>query len=294
MNRKLWRFAAALLPVCFLSAQQPAQDPPQDPPQAPQQSPQTLPQATREGFRQPSPEFMRKITEQRKSMIAHATAINDLAGHIQSLDDARKLVDLVAAEFSKELPPKWVTHSLRERIARAEYESAADPGALIPEEHVADAWNDFAEKIGAPQETLVNAAEIHYLRDAQYVSASLVWVRYEQDIWTIPGVFALGPDGKVASGSRALEAIRLLWLLGNNMDDFSGVHAAAQKGVLLSDRLRQPQKPPAPGQEQRSYATFHLAPPKPVEQAAARYVHEHGVFALDRAIVSLLKNLLAG
>jgi hypothetical protein len=279
MNRKLWRFAAALLPVCFLSAQQPPQD---------------TPQATHKGFQQPSPEFIRQITEQRKRMIAHATAINDLAGRIQSLDDARKLVDLVAAEFSKELPPKWVTHSLRERIARAEYESAADPGALIPEEHVADAWNDFAEKIGAPQETLVNAAEIHYLRDAQYVSASLVWVRYEQDIWTIPGVFALGPDGKVASGSRALEAIRLLWLLGNNMDDFSGVHAAAQKGVLLSDRLRQPQKPPAPGQEQRSYATFHLAPPKPVEQAAARYRRDHGVFALDRAIVSLLKNLLAG
>jgi hypothetical protein len=294
MNRKLWRFAAALLPVCFLSAQQPAQDPPQDPHQAPQQSPQTPPQATREGFRQPSPEFMRKITEQRKSMIAHATAINDLAGHIQSLDDARKLVDLVAAEFSKELPPKWVTHSLRERIARAEYESAADPGALIPEQHVADAWNDFAEKIGAPQETLLNAAEIHYLRDAQYFSASTIWIRYEKDIWTIPGVFALGPDGKVANGSRALEAIRLLWLLGNETEDFSGIHAAAQKGILVSDRFRQPEKPPAPGQAQSSFSVARMEGPNPVQQAALHYRRDHGVFALDRAIVSLLKNLLAG
>ena len=280
MNLKRWHCAAALLPICLLSAQQP--------------SPQAPPPANRPGFVQPNPEVLRQISERRQRTRAEATAINDLAGRIQSLDDARKLVDLVAAEFSKELPPKWVTHSLRERIARAEYESAAEPGALIPEQHVADAWNDFAEKIGAPQETLVNAAEIHYLRDAQYVSASLVWVRYEQDIWTIPGVFALGPDGKVASGSRALEAIRLLWLLGNQTEDFSGIHTAAQKGVLLSDRLRQPQKPPAPGQEQRSYATFHLAPPKPVEQAAARYRRDHGVFALDRAIVSLLKNLLAG
>lgn len=221
MNGKFWRFASVLLPICFLSAQEP--------------SPQNPNQSNRPAFRQPSPEAMRRIVEVRQRMKEHSIAINELAVHIQSLDDARKLVDLVANEFSDEMSPKGATRSIRERIARVEYESAADPGALIPEQHIADAWNDFVEKIGAPQETMLNGPEIHYLRAGQYISARLSWVRGEQQIWTIPDIIALGPDGKVANGSRALEAIRLLWLLGNNFDDFSRIHAEAQKGILLSE-----------------------------------------------------------
>ena len=170
MNRKFWRFAAALLPICFLSAQEPA-------PQNPNQS-------SHPAFRQPSPEAMRHMVEVRQRMAEHSIAINDLAGHIQSLDDARKLVNLVSNEFSDELPSKWATRSIRERIARAEYESAADPGALIPEQHIADVWNDFVERIGAPQETMLNAAEIHYLRDGQYVTARFAWARDQKQIWT--------------------------------------------------------------------------------------------------------------
>jgi hypothetical protein len=278
MNVKRWRFAVALLPICFISAQQPG-------PQSPQQG-------DHKDFQGPSPEAMRQITELRRRMHDHAIAIDDLAGRIQSLDDARKLVNMVADEFSKELPPKWATHSVRERIARAEYESAADPGSLIPEQHVADAWNDFVEKIGAPQETMLNAAEIHYLRDAQYVSARLAWVGYEQDIWTIPGIFALGPDGRVANGSRALEAIRLVWLMANNTDDFQGIHAQVQKGVLLSDRFPHPEKPPAPGHEQRSVLVSRFVS-YPVQQAAFCYMHDHGARALDHAIEGLLQDLIA-
>ncbi len=194
MNRKLWRFAAALLPLCFLSAQEASPQSPQQPNQSPQQ--------LNFRYQPPSPEVLRRMAELRQRDREHAIAIDDLASNIHSLDDARKLVDLVATEFSDELPPKWATRSVRERIARAEYESAADPGSLIPEQHIADVWNDFVEKIGAPPETMLNAAEIHYLRDAQYVSARLGWSEGEQQIWTIPGIFALGPDGKVANGSR--------------------------------------------------------------------------------------------
>lgn len=279
MNVKLLRFAAAFLPICFLSAQQPSQQGPQQP--------------NRKDFQGPSPEAMRQITELRRRMREHSIAIDDLAGHIQSLDDARKLVNMVTDEFHDELPPKWATHSIRERIARAEYESAADPSSLIPEQQVADAWNDFVEKIGAPQETMLNAAEIHYLRDAQYVSAHLAWVSYEKDPWTIPGIFALGPDGRVASGSRALEAIRLVWLLANSTDDFQGIHAQVQKGVLVSDLIRHPEKPPAPGHEQRSVLVGGIARPIPVQQAAFRYMHDHGAHALNHAIEGLLKELLA-
>jgi hypothetical protein len=289
MNGKLWRFAAALLSICFLSAQEPSPQTTQQPNQGPQQPNQSIQPVNPRHFPPPSPDVLRRMAELRQRDREHAIAIDDLASNIQSLDDARKLVDLVATEFSDELPPKWATRSFRERIARAEYESAADPGSLIPEQHIADVWDDFVEKIGAPQETMLTAAEIHYLRDAQYVSARLGWSEGEQQIWTIPGIFALGPDGKVANGSRALEAIRLLWNLGNLTDDFAGIHEQVQKGVLLSDLFPHPEKP---WKRAGGYMAARVVS-YPVQQAAIRYMHDHGARALDHAIEGLLKGLLA-
>jgi hypothetical protein len=283
MNEKLRRFAVALLPVCFLSAQEPS-------PQRPQQPNQSIQPPNAPHFQPPSPDVLRHAAELRQQMRDRSIAINDVASNIQSLDDARKLVDLVTAEFSDELPPKWATRSFRERIARAEYESAADPGSLIPEQHIADVWDDFVEKIGAPPETMLNAAEIHYLRDAQYVSARLGWSEGEQQLWTIPGIFAVGPDGKVANGARALEAIRLLWNLGNLTDDFAGIHEQVQKGVLLSDLFPHPEKPWKPTGGYAAVRTVSF----PVQQAAFRYAHDHGARALDHAVEDLLKDLLAG
>jgi hypothetical protein len=279
VNGKLWLFAAALLPVGLLSAQQPVPEDPQ--------------QFDRPALGQPSPEVLGHATELRQRMRDHAIAINDVASHIRSLDDARKLVMLVADEFSPELPSEWATHFIRERIARAEFATARDPGSLISEQHISDVWNDFVEKIGAPRQTMLSALEIHYLRDAQYVSARIAWDGYEKDIWTIPGVFALEPDGRVANGSRALEAIRLLWQLGSTTDDFPAIHTEAEKGVLLSDRLLHPQDPPAPGYQRRAYVTARIAPPNPIREAAFRYAHDHGAHALNHAIEGLLKDLLA-
>jgi len=279
MNGKLWCLAVALLPICFLSPQQP--------------SPQTPQQANRKGFRQPSPEALRHFAELRQRMRAHAIAINDLAGHIQSLDDARKLVDMVAGEFSNELPPKWATRSIRGRIARAEYESAAEPGDLIPEQRVADAWNDYLERIGAPQESYVTAAEIHTLRDSYYVTSQLFWARGNQTIWTVSNIYAVGPDGKVANGCRALEVLNILWQLANQPEVLEGTRNLVKKGQRLSDMYKNPSKPPAPGTE-KGYVTARMTPPNPVEQAADRYMHDHGVRALNRAIEGLLKDLFAG
>jgi len=277
MDGKFWRFAAALLPVCFLNAQQPNL-------QAPQQ-------ASHPEFMQPSPEVLRRAAEAQLRMRAHAIAINDLAAHIQSPDDARRLVDLVAAEFSKELPPKWATRSLRNRIARAEFESAADPGALIPEQRVADAWNDYLEKIGAAPELYVTAAEVHTLRDSYFVTAQVSWARGIQEIWTVPNIYAIGSDGKVANGCRALEAIHILWQLANQPEILQGTRDLIKKGQRLSDMYKNPSQPPAPG-SQKSYVTFHIAPPNLVRQAAVRYMNEHGARALNSAIEGLLTDLL--
>jgi hypothetical protein len=282
LTRNLLLFAAGLLPLTLLAAQEPS---PQDAPQPP----------NRPGFQQPSPEAMRQIAERRRLMRERANAINDLAGHIQSADDARKLIDLVAAEFSAQLPPKWAIRSIRNRIARAEFESAADPGALIPEQHVADAWNDYLEKIGAPQESFVTAAEIHTLRDTYYVTTQLSWTHGNQNVWTVPNIYAVGPDGKVANGCRALEVLNILWQLGNQPELLQSTRDLMKKDQLWSEMVKNPPKPLAAGSE-KGYATFSVRamPQNAVQQAALKYMHDRGTHALNSAIEGLLKTLFAG
>lgn len=276
MNGKLWRVAVALLPICVISAQ----------------SSEIRQQADHGQLRQPSPEAMRNMAADWQRMRAQATAVNDLAGNIHSLGDARRLVDLVAVEFSKELPPEWATRSLRERIARAEYESAAE-GALIPEQRVADAWNDYLEKIGAPRQEFVNAEEIHTLRDTYYVTAQLFWARDQtRDIWTVPNIYALGPDGKVANGCRALEALNILWQLGNQPELLQNTRKLIGKGQRWSDMVKNPSRPPKPGTG-KGYLVVAKARPNLIQEAAYRYVDEHGARALNRAVEGLLNELFA-
>src|SRR5579863_7148752 len=78
-----------------------------------------------------------------------AIQVNEMAGHIASPDDARRLVDRIAGIFANELPPEWSTRGIRRRIAQAEFESATDPSKLISEEQIADAWNRYVTEIGA-------------------------------------------------------------------------------------------------------------------------------------------------
>ncbi len=84
----------------------------------------------------------------------------------------------------------------------AEYQSASDPTKRIPEQRIADAWNKYVREIGAPEEALVNVAEIHNLRDSFYVNAKLFWSRGSQNIWTMPDIYAVNPDGNLADGCR--------------------------------------------------------------------------------------------
>jgi hypothetical protein len=269
MNRKRALIAAAFLPIALLCAQD-------QKPLSP--APRT-----------PNPEALRQASEMQQRMRESANRINNLAGHIQSPEDARKLVDLIAAEFSHELPPKWATRHIRNQIARAEYESAADPRALIPERQIADAWNDFVEKIGAPPNTILTEADIHYMRDAHYVSTRIAWTLGNQNIWTVPGIYALGPDGKVASGARALEAINLLWALGNSTEDFDGIHAAAQKGVLLSDSFPHPEKISAASGILMGFSARTVV--HPIDFAARQYISAHGAGSLNHAVEELFNQL---
>jgi hypothetical protein len=228
------------------------------------------------------------MAAQRRRMIADASRINDLAGRLHSIDDARELVELVAADGL----PKWVTRSIRDLIARAEYRSASTPGSLISEQHVANVWNDYLRKIGAPEDSCVTQAEIHTLRDRCYFSSQIMWTRDNQNIWTVPNIYALGQDGKVADGCRALEALNILWELSNQPEILKHAHELVEKGQLSPDIFKTPANPPAPGSE-RGIVTLRQGPQNHVRQAALQYKRDHGAPAADGAIEELLKTLVA-
>ena len=170
--------------------------------------------------------------------------MNELAGHFHSLDDSRKLVELIAAMFADDLPPMWATNTLRDRLAVAEYQSAIDPTKLIPEQRIADAWNKYAREIGAPEEALVNVAEIHNLRDAFHVEAQLLWGRGSQNIWTMPDIYAVNPDGNLADGCRTIEALRVIWDIANLFENLRVVRESVRKGITASDLMRKSKEAP--------------------------------------------------
>jgi hypothetical protein len=214
-------------------------------------------------------------------------AINEIAGHIKSIDDAHKLVDLIAAEFS-DGPPKWATPSMRDRIASAEYAAAADPGSLISEQRVADAWNAYLQETSAPQEYFVTADEIHTLRDSLYTTSQVIWAGGGQSVWGLSKTYAVGADGKIANGCRALEALRVLWQLAWEPEVLQGTRDLLKKGQRMSDFFEDPSKT-GPGT-----VSFTQAPPNPVREAGGRYRQDHGARALNNAIERLLKDLFEG
>ena len=78
------------------------------------------------------------------------------------------------------------------------------------------------QEIGAPDEALVNAAEIHNMRDADQGAAEFMWTKGYQSIWTMPNIFAMGADGKIAGSCRALEALRVFYELDNEFMNVLG------------------------------------------------------------------------
>jgi hypothetical protein len=219
-----------------------------------------------------------------------AIEMNELAGHLRSLDDSRKFVEMIAAIFADDLPPQWATGAIRDRLAVAEYQSAIEPRKLIPEQRIADAWNKYVREIGAPEEALVNVPEIHNLRDAFYVNAQLLWGPGSQNIWTMPDIYAVNSDGKLADGCRAIEALRVIWDIANLFDNLRGARERIRKGITASDLMRQAKE--APTSERGQARIMVVKSDNPVRVAEMRYVREHGASGLNRAIEDLVFDLL--
>lgn len=218
-----------------------------------------------------------------------AVRLNDLAGHIRTESDADNLIDSIAKMFADELPPPWATREVRRRLARAEYAALTNPAHLIPEERLAGIWNEYARAIGADEETIVSTAEVRSLRDLQYASADLYWSEgWMQTIWTMPNVFTLGPDGKVANRCRPLEAMRVFYDLDHQFRNLRAARKALETGKSFSDetqRLKHRDRS-LDRAEVRVELTTEVEQ-NPIRAAEYRFITEHG----RAAMYSLLKRL---
>ena len=229
----------------------------------------------------------RDAYEQQKQS---AIRINDLAGRIRSEADASAYLSEIADVFTSELPPVWVQNDLRHTISHAEYKSRSNSVNLIPEQLIVDVWNEYVHEVGAPDEAIVTIAEIHNMRDAEFVAAQKMWERGSQTVWTMPNVFALGPNGKVADGCRAVEAVRVIHDLDAMFQNLRGARDRIRKGIVVSDEI----KKHAEGVNLRPQFTARLAAysdTNPVRLAEQRYLQEHGSQAYQRLLRRLFDKL---
>jgi len=219
-----------------------------------------------------------------------AIRINELAGRIHSEADASAFVSEVAGLFAKELPPAWASSSIRQRVAHAEYEAVRDPAKLISEQRIVDVWNQYVKEIGAPDEAVVSVAEIHNMRDALSTVAQLMWARGSQTIWTMPNVYALGSDGKVADGCRALEAIRVIHDLDDLFQNLRGARDRLRRGIVPSEEIKKRVGERSPQAHSTARLEAH-ADTNPIRPAERRYVQEHGSAAYAQLLVRLFDEL---
>jgi hypothetical protein len=216
--------------------------------------------------------------------------MNDLAGRIHSEADARQLIDMVAEEFAEMLPPMWATEMVRDRVATAEYESATDPTRLLPEQRIVDVWNRYVREIGGPEEALVTAVEIHNLRGASYAIGRISWrgnvssqnvqtmpevyAARRQNFWTMPNIYAVGSDGKIADGCRALETLLIIHDLDMEFDNIRYSRERVKNGIAVSDLLKQ--KPEKRATAQGAGSVRFTMNENPVRDAELRYFREQG------------------
>ena len=216
-----------------------------------------------------------------------AVAINRLASNIQSEANADVLVSEIANVFANELPPDLITSALRQRVAHTEYEIVRNHSVLIPEQRVVDVWNQYVSEIQAPDETLVTVAEVHNMRDGEFTAAKLLWARGSRTIWTVPNIYATGPNGQIADGCRAVEALRVLY----DLEGFENLRAArdrVRRGILPSEMVKRQ----VTGSKAQAKFRLEAHPSRnPLRAAEHRYVQEHGLQNYNALLISLFDEL---
>jgi len=252
--------------------------------------------ATQESVPQPQYELtqqqrLEQAREKYEPTRQAAIHVNELAGNIHSEADARNFVDAVAERLTGNQHQAWTTRGIRHRVAHAEYRAAFDAEHLIPEQRIVDIWNEYVRELDSPEETLVTVAELHNLRDAMYTSSRSMWKRegFTQQFWTIPNIYAVDADGRIASGCRAVEALKIFHDMFYFFQTVQGARERVLKGVLVSDLVRQREQGGTPRPQVVKSQLSASRNTNPVLAAENRYVQAHG----ERDYRRLLERLFA-
>jgi hypothetical protein len=245
------------------------------------------------GPQQPDPSMQQRAAEARESARQAAIHVNDLAGSIHSEADATAFVDAVAERFTDSQLQSWMTRSIRHRVAHAEYEAVSDPSHLIPEQRIVNVWNAYVRELDAPEETLITVAELHNLRDAAYTMNKLMWKkeRFPKSLWTMPDVYAVDAEGKIAIGCRAVEALKILHDMSFFFEGVLSARDRVQKGILVSDTARQWQQNPAPRPVKERGELKATRDANPIRMAEYHYVQAHGGGDYQRLLERLFAEL---
>src|SRR6202050_1205591 len=236
---------------------------------------------------------LQKAADARENARQGAIQVNELAGHIHSEADARAFVDAVAERLTGNQLQSWITRGIRYRIAHAEFEAVSDQSQLIPEQRIADGWNAYVRELDAPEGTLVTAAELHNLRDATYTMNKRMWKneRFPQSLWTVPDVYAVDAEGRVAGGGRAVEALRILHDMSFSFQSVLGARARVQKGTMVSDLVKQRDKDSTLRPLAARSELTATRNENPVRMAEYHYVQAHGERDYQRLLERLFGEL---
>ena len=106
----------------------------------------------------------------------------------------------------------------------------------------------------------------------------------------MPNVYAVGSDGKVAEGCRAVETLRVLYDLDKFFDNLRGARERVRKGILLSDEIGKSLNSSAPKQKTTARLEAHVDT-NPLRPAEYRYMQEHGPYILSGVMQKLFDEL---
>jgi hypothetical protein len=256
-----------------------------------------LPAAQEPASQQPTPAPQQLVEEERsryEPIRQAAIHVNELAGSIHSEADAQAFVDAIAEHVTPNRQSSWAMRGIRHRVAHAEYEAVSDPSRLIPEQRVVDVWNEYVRELDAPEETLVTVGELHNLRDAMYTLNKAMWQkqRFPQSLWTMPDVYAVGGDGKVANGCRAVESLKILHDMSFSFQNVLGARDRVQKGVLISEVASQRRQDAGARPQLAGSSLQATRDTNPVRMAEYRYVQAHGHADYQRLLQRLFTELV--
>jgi hypothetical protein len=116
-----------------------------------------------------------------------------------------------------------------------------------------------------------------------------MWARGNQTVWTMPNVYALQPDGKVADACRAVETVRVMYDL-NDFRNLRGARDRVRRGIVPSEQAEKRMEGPNPHPQPTAWLGAHVDT-NPIRSAEQRYLREHGSEEYGQLLTRLLGEL---